>query len=110
MTRAKRAAGMRTHVPNCHHPRKRVIQYSRDADARIEKPRRTGYPAFAGYDDLWGCERAPRRPCGPGRHQMKALSRLLGLQLADDHPLQRVDRLEILGRNLILRNREIEFR
>jgi len=29
----------------------RVIQYSRDAGAGIEKPRRTGYPACAGYDD-----------------------------------------------------------
>jgi hypothetical protein len=26
----------------------RAIQYSRDAPARIEKPRRTGFPAFAG--------------------------------------------------------------
>src|SRR5436309_2634714 len=26
-------------------------QYSRDADDRIEKPRRTGSPAFAGDDD-----------------------------------------------------------
>src|SRR5260370_37918275 len=37
-----------------HHPRKRVIQYSRDASHRIEKPRRTGYSAFAEYDELWG--------------------------------------------------------
>jgi hypothetical protein len=29
----------------------RAIQYSRDADDRIEKPRRIGYPACAGYDD-----------------------------------------------------------
>jgi hypothetical protein len=29
----------------------RVIQYSRDASDRTEKPRRTGYPACAGYDD-----------------------------------------------------------
>jgi hypothetical protein len=36
---------------NCHHPRKRVIQYSRDASDGIEKPQRTGYFAFAGYDD-----------------------------------------------------------
>jgi hypothetical protein len=35
-----------------HHPRKRVIQYSRDVSDRAEKPRRTGYPAFAGYDDF----------------------------------------------------------
>src|SRR5229473_3433609 len=27
-----------------------VIQYSRDVGDRAEKPRRTGYPAFAGYD------------------------------------------------------------
>jgi hypothetical protein len=29
----------------------REIQYSRDAGDGIEKPRRTGYPAGAGYDD-----------------------------------------------------------
>ena len=41
--------------PHCHHPRKRVIKYSRDADDGIEKPRRTGYPACAGYDGGgWG--------------------------------------------------------
>jgi len=28
-----------------------VTQYSRDSSDRTEKPRRTGYPAFAGYDD-----------------------------------------------------------
>ena len=28
----------------------RVIQYSRDVDARTVKPRRTGYSAFAEYD------------------------------------------------------------
>ncbi len=31
----------------CRHPRKRVIQYSRDVSDGIEKPRRTGYPAGA---------------------------------------------------------------
>jgi len=30
----------------------RVIQYSRAARDRTVEPRRTGYPAFAGYD---GC-------------------------------------------------------
>src|ERR1700685_679253 len=35
----------------CYHPRKRVIQYSRDISDKIEKPRRTGCPAFAGHDD-----------------------------------------------------------
>jgi hypothetical protein len=35
----------------CHRPRKRVIQYSRDASDGIEKPQRTGYPACARYDD-----------------------------------------------------------
>jgi hypothetical protein len=29
----------------------RATQHSRDADDKIEKPRRTGYPACAGYDD-----------------------------------------------------------
>ena len=32
-----------------HHPRKRVIQYSRDASDEIERLPRTA-PAFAGYD------------------------------------------------------------
>jgi len=42
-----------------HHPRMRVIQYSRDADDGVEKPRRTGYPACAGYDDrVWSNDRA----------------------------------------------------
>jgi hypothetical protein len=39
---------------NCHHPRRRVIQYSRDANDGTERPRRTGYSAFAEYD---GCGR-----------------------------------------------------
>jgi hypothetical protein len=30
----------------------RAIQYPRDAAAKIEKPRRTGCPAFAGHDDF----------------------------------------------------------
>src|ERR1700736_3654968 len=36
-----------------HHPRKRVIQYSRDACDRMDR-RRTGCPACAGYDDHYG--------------------------------------------------------
>jgi hypothetical protein len=34
-----------------HHPRKRVIQYSRGECDKAEKPRRTGSPAFA-EDDI----------------------------------------------------------
>ena len=37
---------------NRHHPRRRVIQYSRDSNGLIERPRRTGCPAFAGHDEL----------------------------------------------------------
>src|SRR5882757_762590 len=37
-------------ILSCHHPRKRMIQYSRDSNDRSEKARRTGYPACAGYD------------------------------------------------------------
>src|SRR5438105_10474998 len=37
---------------SCHRPRRRTIQYSRDISDRTDRPRRTGYPAFAGYDDL----------------------------------------------------------
>jgi hypothetical protein len=33
---------------SCHHPRKRVIQYSRGSGDGIEKPRRTGSPGRAG--------------------------------------------------------------
>jgi hypothetical protein len=40
-----------TREPSRHHPRRRVIQYARGRSDRIEKPRRTGYPACAGYDD-----------------------------------------------------------
>src|SRR5467141_1741886 len=36
------------HTFNRHRPRKRTIQYSRDADDGIEKPRRTGYPHSRG--------------------------------------------------------------
>jgi len=39
---------------SCHHPRKRVIQYSRDVSDGIERPRRTGYLAGA-------CHRARQR-------------------------------------------------
>ena len=35
-----------------HHPRRRVIQYSRDSIDKTEKPRRTGSPAFAGDDGV----------------------------------------------------------
>jgi hypothetical protein len=39
------------HKPGRHRQRMRVIQYSRDAGAGNEKPRRTGCPAAcAGYD------------------------------------------------------------
>src|SRR4051812_2283929 len=40
----------RCHTFGCHHPRRRVTQYSRGADERTEKPRRTGSPAFAEDD------------------------------------------------------------
>src|SRR6266404_5385003 len=32
----------------CHHPRKRVTQYSREISVRAERPRRTGSPGQAG--------------------------------------------------------------
>jgi hypothetical protein len=31
----------------------RTIQHSRDGSDRTDKPRRTGYPAFAAYDRRW---------------------------------------------------------
>src|ERR1700736_520311 len=53
------------HTPSRHHPRMRVIQYPRDVSERTEKPRRTGYPACAGYDGV---------VCGASRSQMTARS------------------------------------
>ena len=38
------------HTYSRHRPRRRAIQYSRGVSDGIERPRRTGYPAFAGYD------------------------------------------------------------
>jgi hypothetical protein len=54
-----------------HHPRKRVIQYSRDSSYRTEKPRRTGYPAFAGYDGCWFRASAIKRACYPTGKSMR---------------------------------------
>jgi hypothetical protein len=50
---------------NCRHPRKRVIQYSRDASDRIEKPRRTGSPrsSRATTAGMWGAH--SRDPLAP---------------------------------------------
>jgi hypothetical protein len=36
----------------CHRPRRRTIQHPRDFHDRIDKPRRTGCPAFAGHDSF----------------------------------------------------------
>src|SRR4051794_31568816 len=47
------------HAPGCHHPRTRVIQYSRDSSDSTEKPRRTGYPACAGYDTAVDARNVP---------------------------------------------------
>src|SRR3979490_323924 len=41
----------RERIFSCHHPRKRVIQYSRETRDDTDRPRRTGYPACAGYDN-----------------------------------------------------------
>ena len=61
--RAFRAAGMQTRIYNSLSSSangsaewplddrlRRTIQYPRDVSDRAEKPRRTGYPACAGYD------------------------------------------------------------
>src|SRR5207237_4059244 len=40
---------------NCHHPRKRVIQYSETSVMESERPRRTGCPAFACHDEPASC-------------------------------------------------------
>jgi hypothetical protein len=42
---------LRHHNHSRHHPRRRMIQYSRDARNLAERPQRTGCPAFAGHDD-----------------------------------------------------------
>src|SRR5258707_13966392 len=41
---ASGAVARARNIFSCHHPRKRVIQYSRDVSDRAEKPQRTGYP------------------------------------------------------------------
>jgi hypothetical protein len=64
------------HTHARHHPRMRVIQYSRDANDWIETTRRTGCPACAGHDSLGltrpeaaaGNARYVRRPAPP-RHR-----------------------------------------
>ncbi|MEH2500969.1 hypothetical protein V1294_007448 [Bradyrhizobium sp. AZCC 1678] len=56
----RRAPRERKRAFSCHHPRKRVTQYSRDSSDRTEKPQRTGYPAFAGYDGRCGALLYPR--------------------------------------------------
>ncbi len=49
-TQRNRAARMRHRIFHRHRPRRRAIQYSRGSSDRTDKPRRTGYPAFAGHD------------------------------------------------------------
>src|SRR5882724_13606001 len=53
----RNASREREHTFRCHRPRKRPTQYSRDADDRTDKLRRTGSPAFA-EDDSGGWGRA----------------------------------------------------
>jgi hypothetical protein len=48
---------------------RRAIQYSRVVAVQLLPPRRTGYPAFAGYDDVLGL-RAPRNEKSPPRQNM----------------------------------------
>ena len=56
--RAQGVARRQSHI-QCRQPRRRVTQYSRDADDRTETPRRTGSPAFA-EDDSDGWSDVPR--------------------------------------------------
>src|SRR6202043_729808 len=71
--------------PRCHRPRRRTIQYSRDISDRAEKPGRTGYPAYAGYDDfMWGSY------VRPAVEREKSLARAL-LSRAGGVGLQRAD-------------------
>jgi hypothetical protein len=57
-------------------PRKQGTQYSRDASDEIDKPRRTGYSAFAEYDDRhWSAlvhtlSRRPRHRVSPSASPM----------------------------------------
>ena len=53
----------REHILNCHRPRRRTIQYSRDVNDRTDKPRRTGSPACAGDDS--GMRRLPGKSREP---------------------------------------------
>src|SRR6476660_1351135 len=74
--KAKLCLEMATQAPHtrCHAPRRRGIQYSRDAGAGNEKRRRTGYPAFAGYDGLLFCWRAEAlaKAAKPGDDERRA--------------------------------------
>jgi hypothetical protein len=40
-------------ISSRHHPRKRVIQYSKGKRNQTEKPQRAGYSAFAEYGEFW---------------------------------------------------------
>src|SRR5271169_1792017 len=71
--------------------------------------------AFAVVSSSFKRRLFPRhRPGGWGEARSGTIRRRSGrrckLQLSEDHPLQRFDRLEILRRDLRLRDREIEFR
>jgi hypothetical protein len=73
------------HIFNRHHPRMRVIQYSRAVGDGIERARRTGYPACAGYDGRRAGKGAlaPRPPsiCGVilnGGHAEFIIGRMRG--------------------------------
>jgi len=75
-------APQRSYAHNCHRPRRRTIQYSRDVSDRTEKPQRTGSPAFAGDDSfacgrLWIQPRPPIKlsPFRPTRYQLLATHR-----------------------------------
>ena len=87
-TFGRNASRDRLRIFHCRHPRRRVIQYSRDVHDGIEKPQRTGYPAFAGYDDLYAAMAGAiklRGPAGSAFHVAPPAGRPLSLP-ASRHP------------------------
>src|SRR5579871_3832925 len=78
----------------------------RAKQSRVDRKRLNRFVA----EPVTGC--ASRRPVGSSqwRHEAIQRSKSGGLpQLTHDHPFKRLDRLEIFRRDLVLRNREVEF-
>jgi hypothetical protein len=56
----------RSHYHGCHHPRKRVIQYSRDAGNQSKGRGVLDTPLFAGYDEWSNRQEQRKAPYSAG--------------------------------------------